>query len=114
MEGESISLMVPFSGPWIDAGSVGTGGIDVSPFPVWLANEPLPNSAPNPPGERREGDAMVAYPSRMFPLDARDVRRGAAVCSVFMSGIDFLVRSELAVICADGVMYAEGARDSCG
>ncbi len=112
--GESISRIVPLREPEIDAGSVGTGGMDDSPLPVWAAYVPLPNSAPKPPGERRDGDAIVAYPSRIFPLEARDVRRGAVVCSVFMSGIDFLVRSELAVIWADGVMYAEGARDSCG
>lgn len=80
--------------PLTPAGKLGTGGT-VPALPKLPNPPPLPNSAPKPPGERREGDAMVAYPSRMFPLDERVVSRGALVCSVFMSGIDFLERKLL-------------------
>lgn len=33
----------------------------------------------------------------MFPLEARVVRRGACVCSVFMSGMDFFMRRDWAM-----------------
>ena len=49
-----------------------------------------------PPGERRGRVARVANASRMFPLEDREGKRGAE-CIVFMSGIDFLERSALAV-----------------
>ena len=54
-------------------------------------------SAAKAPGDRREGEAIVAYPSRIFPLEDRVVNRGAVGCwRDFMSGIDFLTRSVLA------------------
>lgn len=81
------------------AGRLGTGGIEDPP------NAPFPKSAPKPPGERRDGDAIVAYPSRIFPLEERVLRRGDCACKVFISGMDFLERRELADTCgADGVI----------
>lgn len=52
----------------------------------------------------------------MLPLDARVVRRGACVCRVFMSGIDFFARKMLvgSVCELEGERYAEGARDKVG
>jgi len=49
------------------------------------------------PGLRRGRVARVANASRMFPLEDLEGKRGADVCIVFMSGIDFLERSALAV-----------------
>ena len=54
-------------------GKIGTGGMTEP------AKELFPNRLPNPPGDRREGDAIVAKPSRIFPFDAREVNRGACV-----------------------------------
>ena len=56
-----------------DEGRLGTGGT-ADP-----AKELFPNKLPNPPGDRRDGEAMVAKPSRRLPLEARAVRRGACV-----------------------------------
>lgn len=83
----------------MEEGRLGTGGID--PF----ANDPpLENSELNPVETRREGDAIVAYPSRILPLEARELSLGACECKVFMSGMDFLTRRELGATCeADGV-----------
>ena len=61
--------------------------------------ELLPKREAKPPGDRREGEAIVAYPSRILPLEAREAKRGACVCSVFMSGMDFFIRRELACCC---------------
>jgi len=98
---------LPFNGAeLIGVGRLGTGGTD--PLPKGL---PLENKEPNPVETRRDGEAMVAYPSRILPLEARELRRGAWECNVFMSGMDFLARRELEVIWLEGVKYAEGARE---
>lgn len=48
----------------------------------------------------------------MFPLDDREVSRGACWCKVFISGIDFFTRRELKVdVGLIGDRYADGARD---
>lgn len=85
------SFKFPLSEPVTLEGRLGTGGKGPE-----VPKVPLPKRDPKPPGERRDGEAMVAYPSRMFPLDARVVRRGACICKVFMSGIDFFMRRVLA------------------
>ena len=69
---------------------LGTGGMP-------LLNAALPNNAAKP-GERREGEAMVAYPSRMLPLEERVWRRGACAWRLFISGMDFLTRRVWAAI----------------
>ena len=76
-----------FPDPMAD-GRLGIGGTD-PPNAV-----PLAKSEPKPPVLRRDGEAIVAYPSRMLPLDKRELRRGACECKVFMSGMDFLTRRE--------------------
>lgn len=75
---------------------------------------PVPKSAPNPPGERLDGDAMVWYPSRILPFDERVLRRGELVCSVFISGIDFLDRRVLLGLSEGevGLRYEDGAREN--
>lgn len=65
-------------------GSVGTGG-GASPL-----NSPL-----NPLCWRRLAPEIVAYPSRMFPFDARVLRRALGACREDRSGIDFFARREL-------------------
>lgn len=56
---------------------------------------------------------MVAKPSRMFPLDARVLRRGAgALLRDFMSGIDFFTRKECVSLGEDADKYEDGARDN--
>jgi hypothetical protein len=81
--------------PFSDAaelGRLGTGGIEL---PLLLPNPlPVPNREPKCVEMRRVGVARVAKPSRMLPLDERELRRGAAECRVFMSGMDFFTRSE--------------------
>ena len=78
--------------PFSDAaelGRLGTGGIELLPNPLLE-----PNREPKWVEMRRVGVARVAKPSRMLPLDERELRRGAAECNVFMSGMDFLTRRE--------------------
>jgi hypothetical protein len=95
---------IPF---WTVEGRLGTGGIDPLPKPE------LAKRDPNPPGERRDGEAIVAYPSRMFPLEDRVFSRGTGFCSDFMSGMDFLARSRwVKGVVLVGVRYAEGVRES--
>ena len=80
-------------------------------MPLFPNAPPFAKSAANAPGDRREGEAIVAYPSRMFPFEDRVVSRGADGCwRDFMSGIDFLTRSVLAP-CEEADRYDEGARD---
>lgn len=92
-------------------GRLGTGGTPELPnAPPFAKSEPKPL-------ERREGDAIVAYPSRMFPLEARVVRRGACECSVFKSGMDFFIRNDPGaadMVDPVGVRYADGARERVG
>ena len=57
----------------------------------------LPNRAAKP-GDRRDGEAMVAYPSRILPFEERVVKRGATCWRLFMSGIDFLARRDCATL----------------
>lgn len=59
---------------------------------------PFEKSEPKLGVTRREGEAIVAYPSRILPFDEREVSRGACWCRVFMSGMDFLTRKEFIVV----------------
>jgi hypothetical protein len=77
-----------------EEGRLGTGGIEPPPN----AELPLEKREPKPADTRREGEAMVAYPSRILPFDEREVSLGACWCNVFMSGMDFLTRRELTVV----------------
>ena len=76
-----------------EGGRLGTGGIELP-----KAELPLEKREPKPPDIRREGEAIVAYPSRILPFDEREVSLGACWCNVFMSGMDFLIRRELMVV----------------
>ena len=61
---------VVFPLPSAPSPSSGTGGIVLVPLKIWLTDgAPLL-------GVLRIGEENVAYPSLMFPLDARLVRRG--------------------------------------
>ena len=103
----------PTDPPLTPEGRFGTGG--TTPALPKLPNPPpLPKSALNPLEERRGGDAIVAYPSRILPLEERVLSRGALVCSVFMSGMDFLARRLLVGLSRGdvGFRYADGAREN--
>jgi len=95
----AFSWLLPFKGAELtEDGILGTGGI----VPLLLLANGLLNRELSPAERRRDGEAMVAY-SLMFPFEARELRRGACACNVFMSGMDFLERKAFGAIWLDGV-----------
>ena len=69
-------------------GRVGTGGIPPPLVPSSLA----PKSVLKPAWPRRPDPEIVAYPSLIFPFDARVFKRDVGGCNDERSGIDFLAR----------------------